>query len=389
MLSHMELGSLLDIISFSLFCETSEDYHSLLPKDGLNMWTELLPEVRFDCNPPLNLSSNPDAPLFLNSPIPHLYDLVHKAGPVGIAALTDVSLATPHGLLFDGHHRLIAESYHNQEMVKIPLREVQTILSAGLLKSGSTQTIESPAILMLGPWSWIYHHWLIEDISRLWVLDHFPELKNYPVVVPGDLSDFQLASLDALGVSEDRLLPYDGSNWLFERLFVPTFLAPGGHSRRQMDWLREKFFTAYGIKQKEVGERRLYVSRGDVGTRNILNEKIVVDFLQSYNFEVVIPGTLPFVEQIRLFNEAEIICGPGGSGMTNHIFAPMSATLIEIQPDTYINRAHWFSSNLREQNYMFVIGDGETEHHDYSVSLPKIELAIEMATNNLASRPDT
>ena len=380
--------SFLEIISYSLLCGIAEDYSSILPKDGLNMWAELFPTVQFDCRPPLNLSSNPDATLFLNSPIPHLYNLVHGAGPVGLASLADISLATPHGLLFDCKNRLISESYHNREMVKIPLREVQTILSEGLLESGPTKIIEEPAILMMGPWSWVYHHWLIEDLSRLWVFDYFPELKNYPIVVPGNLSNFQRYSLDALGVINDRLLHYDGSNWLFERLFVPTFLAPGGHSQRQMNWLREKLFTAFGIKQKLLGKRRLYISRDDVETRNILNEAEVLDFLKSYNFEVVVPGRLPLREQIGLFNEAGIICGPGGSGMTNHIFAPMAASLIEMQPDTYINRAHWLSSNLRRQNYMFVIGASETEYHDYSVSLPKLKLAIEMAIVNLSSRSD-
>jgi capsular polysaccharide biosynthesis protein len=358
----------------------------VLPKDGLNTWIDSFPAARFNCRPPLNLQSNPDAHLFLNSPIPHAYDLAHKVGPVGLAALAEVSLATPHGLLFDRAQRLIAESYHDSEMVKIPLREVQTILSRGLLKREPTRSIESPAILLMGPWSWVYHHWLIEDLSRLWILDYFPELKNCQIVVPGCLSDFQVASLDALGVSKDRLLHYDGSNWLFDRLFIPTFLAPGGHSRRQIDWLRKKLFTAYNIKQKMSGKRRLYVSRGDVGTRNILNEGEILDFLGSQNFEIVVPGKLSLVEQIELFNEAEIICGPGGSGMTNHIFAPMWASLIEIQPDTYINRAHWFSSNLRGQNYLFVIGLGETESHDYSVSLSKIQLAVEMAIKSFSVR---
>jgi capsular polysaccharide biosynthesis protein len=376
----------LEIISYSLLCETAEDYSCILPKDGLNMWAELFPAVQFDCQPPLNLSSNPDATLFLNSPIPHLYNLVHGAGPVGLASLADVSLATPHGLLFDGKNRLISESYHNREMVQIPLREVQTILSAGLLENGSTGIIERPAILMIGPWSWVYHHWLIENLSRLWILDYFPELKNYLIVVPGDLSNFQLDSLDALGVSKNRLLLYDGSNWLFERLLVPTFLAPGGHSQRQLNWLREKLFTAYGIKKNPSGERRFYISRNDAGTRNISNEGEVLDLLESYNFEVITPGKLSLREQIRLFNEAGIICGTGGSGMTNHIFAPICATLIEIQPDSYINRAHWFSSNLLGQNYVFVIGRSETERHDYFVSLPKLKLAIEMAITNLSFR---
>ena len=365
-------------------CKIAEDYGSIFPKDGLKIWTERFPAVQFDCQPPLNFQSNPDANLFLNSPIPHLYNLVHGAGPVGLASLTDIYLATPHGLLFDSKHRLISESYHNCEMVKIPLREVQTILSAGLLESGPTQIIKDPAILMFGPWSWIYHHWIIENLSRLWALDYYPELKDYPIVVPGDLSNFQLDSLDALGVSRDRLVHYDGSNWLFERLLVPTFLAPGGHSQRQINWLRDKLFTAYGIKKNSSGKRRLYISRNDVETRNISNEAEVLDLVKSYNFEVVTPGALPLKEQIGVFNEAGIICGPGGSGITNHIFAPIRSSLIEIQPDTYINRAHWFSSNLLEQNYVFVIGRSETERHDYFVPLPKLKLAIEMVISNLS-----
>jgi len=376
---------MLNIISFEQLCETVEEHGGTLPKDNLNTWVEYFPKVHFNCHPPLNLLSNPDANLFVNSSIPHLYDLVHKAGPVGLASLTDVCVATPHALLFDGHHRLIAESYHNQEMVRIPVREVQTMLSAGLLEGEATHKISRPAILLLGPWSWIYHHWMIEDLSRLWVLDYFPELKDYPIVVPGDLSNFQRDSLDALGVNEDKFLHYDGSNWLFERLYVPTFLAPGGHSNRQMDWIREKLFTAYNIKKKESGERRLYVSRGDVGTRNICNEREVVDFLRSYNFEVVMPGELSLKGQLNLFNEAEIICGPSGSGLTNHIFAPKRSTLVEIQPDSYINRAHWYSSNLLKQNYIFVIGQNETERHDYSIQLPKLELAIEIAIGKLFS----
>ena len=379
----------MDIISFNLLCETAKTNHlNLLPKDGLNTWTESFPAVRFNCRPPLNLNSNSDSNLFLNSPIPHLYDLGHKVGPVGVAALAEVSLATPHGLLFDQDQRLIAESYHNSEMVKIPLREVQTILSRGLLKRKPTRSIESPAILLVGPWSWVYHHWLIEDLSRLWALEYFPELTKYPIVVPGDLSRFQLASLYALGVSEDKLLHYDGSNWLFDRLFIPTFLAPGGHSLRQMDWLRDKLFTAYRIEQKMWGKRRLYISRGDVRTRNILNEAEILDFLEPYNFEVVVPGSLSLADQIKLFNDAEIICGPSGSGMTNHIFAPMRATLIEMQPNTYINRAHWFSSNLRGQNYLFVIGLGQTESHDFSVSLSKLKPMVEMAINSSSAKSD-
>jgi len=102
-----------DIISFKQYCEYSSSINDLFLKDGRNIWIELISRDKFDCCPPLNLSSNSDANLFLNSPIPHLYDLVHEVGQVGLASLADITLATPHGLLFDNNFRLIAESYHN------------------------------------------------------------------------------------------------------------------------------------------------------------------------------------------------------------------------------------------------------------------------------------
>ena len=369
----------MDIISFIQYCESSRNKSDLLLKNNQNIWIEFFPSAKFDCIPPSNLSFNPDAELFLNSPIPHLFNLVHEAGQVGLASLADVSLVTPHGLLFDNDSRLMADSYHNKEMIKIPLREVQSMLSAGLHTNGPQRVVDKPAILLLGPWSWIYHHWLIEDLTRLWVFDYFPELKNYPLVVPGNLLDFHKASLDAFGINIQNVIPYDGSNWIFRRLLVPTFLAPGGHSRRQINWLRRNFFRAFDIKHRNIGKRRLFISRNDVETRQILNEREVIDFLQNYNFEVILSSKLSLSEQIETFSDAEIICGSSGSGLTNHIFAPKSATLIEIQPDTYINRVHWFSSNLCCQKYMFIIGHGETDQHDYVVSLSKLKLAIDMA----------
>ena len=144
--------------------------------------------------------------------------------------------------------------------------------------------------------------------------------------------------------------------------------------------MRRKLLNTSGAKIKKAGRQRLYVSRSDAKTRRILNEEEVIKFVKSYNFEVINPGDLTFIEQISIFSNAEIICGSGGSGITNHIFAPTSATLIEIQPDTYINRAHWFSSNALGQKYLFVIGNAGNDQHDYFVSTPKLKTAIDMAT---------
>ena len=267
--------------------------------------------------------------------------------------------------------------------MELAFREVKSLLSSGLLSPKNAKNICGPAMLMLGPWSWVYHHWIIEDLSRLWALDYFPELQQYPIVVPADLSNFQRESLSAFGIDENRLLCFDGSNWLFERLYFPTFLAPGGHSGQQMSWIRNKLFSAWGIRQKKSGTRRVYVSRADADTRRLINEKEVIKSLESYNFEVVVPGELTLKEQIEIFNETSIICGPSGSGLTNHIFAPLTSTLVELQPDSYVNRAHWYSTNVLNQFYIFLIGRSLTDRHDYSISPRRLCSLIELAIANL------
>lgn len=343
---------------------------------------EIFPSAQVDCNPPLNLSGNSDADLFVHSPIPHLYKSTHIAGRVSLAVLSDIRMLTPHGLLFDSGGNLIAESYHNSKMVQIVLREVQTMLSDGLVNTEPTKTIKTPAMLLMGPWSWVYHHWILENLPRLWAVDEFPELGKVPLVVPGDITEFQEASLKALGIGSNQVIPFDGSNWRFKRLFVPSFLAPSGHSHRQVQWLRNKLFEGLGIIPNSTGSQRIYISRVDATSRRIINEDEVVALLNTYNFETIVPGTLSIRDQVNIFNNASIICGAGGSGLTNHVFAPKGITLIEIQPDSFINRCYYYSSNICGQDYAFVIGRNETDRHDYRIEIESLEKTLTQVLAN-------
>ena len=386
----------MEVVSITSLCDQSHDYTKMLPADKSNFWIEFLPENKFKCRGrmlspvsdmkeflpkyqsecflPGNLEENIDPDSFKKLPIPYYYDLEHRVDSVGLAGLSKVNLLTPHGLLFDSNWHLIGESYHNAQSVKTPLREVETILSRGLLNREPTFRIKDPAVLLMGPWSWVYYHWIFEDLTRLWVLDAFPELADMSIVVPAHLTNFQKDSLNALGINDNRLIFFDGSNWQFDCLYVPSFLGSSGHSftghsLRQIDWLRTKLMGALNVQPRDRGNRRLYISRTDTAARRIINEKAIISMLQHYDFEVVRPGKLPLVDQVKLFNDAAIICGAHGSGIANHIFAPRHATLVEMHPNSYVNRLHWFSSNILGQNYGFILGQPETVRLDYQISI--------------------
>ena len=389
----------MQVVSITSLCDQTFGYTKNLPANKSNFWIEFQPKNKFKCRSrmispvsdmkeflpknqskcflPENMEENIDPNSFKKLPIP--YDLEHKVDPIGLAGLSKVNLLTPHGFLFDSNSRLIGESWHNAQMVKTPLREVQTILSHGLLEREPTFRIKDPAVLLMGPWSWIYYHWIFEDLTRLWVLDAFPELADILLVVPAHLATFQKESLNALGINDNRLLLFDGSNWQFDRLYIPSFLGSPLHSLRQIDWLRTKLMGAFNVKPRDRGNRRLYISRGDASARRIINEKAIISMLKYYDFEVIVPGKLPLVDQVKLFNDVEIICGASGSGITNHIFAPRHATLVAMHPNSAIDRLHWFASNILGQNYGFIIGQSETIQHDYQISISKLQETIDIA----------
>jgi capsular polysaccharide biosynthesis protein len=173
------------------------------------------------------------------------------------------------------------------------------------------------------------------------------------------------------------LIYFDGGRWEFRRLLVPSFLAPGGFSRRQLSWLRARLFAGLGVKARESGQRKLYATRRGARARALTNEDQIAVFMSARGFEAVDPGALTLREQADLFADADIVAGASGAGLSNILFAPPQATLIEFQPDSFINCAHWFVTNALGQDYGFVIGRGETERHDFRVPVEKLEAVFD------------
>ena len=357
-----------------------------------NLYLEAFPPTRFDCTPPLNLAGHPRADLFRTFPLIHEYAETHGAGPGFVATLSNARLATPYAFLFDRHGVLFNDSYHNARMVRLPMERMDRLIRVDLAMnyrgeevSVPTNTvrfdwpprkIDEPCLLLASPWCEGYHHWILEALPRLWAADAYPELAALPVVVPDWLQPFHLESLAALGYGEDRLRRFDGTTWDFAQLYVPSFIAPGGHSPRQVTWLKNRLALALGV-QAFGPEGRLYVSRRDAKLRRLANEDEIADMLErDYGFRTIVPGELSLAEQVAAFAQAEIVLGVDGSGLTNHVFAPAGATVIALHPADYVNRAHWYLACAAGQHYAFEVGDTVNESQDFEV--PAASLAATM-----------
>lgn len=77
--------------------------------------------------------------------------------------------------------------------------------------------------------------------------------------------------------------------------------------------------------------RRVYVSRMRAHTHRISNEGEIVKAMSRHGFHVAELETMPFREQVALFENAEVVAGPHGSGFNNMFFAKPGTRLIEIR----------------------------------------------------------
>ena len=103
----------------------------------------------------------------------------------------------------------------------------------------------------------------------------------------------------------------------------------------------------FAINQQKVPEtrRRLYLRRNPARRRAFTNEEEVCGLLRKHRFEVLELGALSSEDQINLCSEASILFGIHGADLTNMLWCPAGATIIEIfgrgfRPNFHRTMAH-------------------------------------------------
>jgi len=177
-------------------------------------------------------------------------------------------------------------------------------------------------------WSFNYYHWFVYHLPKLLLLDHqYPE---WPLLLPARrfYPRYAIDSLRMIGFDDSRLLEPET-----DRVFV------GELAVAEMDSYDPRLLTR--LARKLAGEPRrdspprLFVTRRRAERRRVDNEKSVDTLLVDYGFVTVETEGLSLAQQIELFACAQIIVGQHGAGLTNMLFAPQGAYVIEFTNPTY------------------------------------------------------
>jgi capsular polysaccharide biosynthesis protein len=200
-----------------------------------------------------------------------------------------------------------------------------------------------------------YFHWLFDTLPRLRLL----EASGFGwdrIVVPRR-TRFQRDGAALIGIDETRIIDAPDAQIEAAQLIVPGLPGVSGNPPGwACAFLRERFLPH--VRGAPTGTRKIYVSRRQSGTRKVLNEDELLAALAADGFELFFLEDLAFIDQVRLFHSAHTVVSAHGSGLSNLVFCPPGAGVVELFSPAYVNVCYWALANQVGLAYRYVLGEG-------------------------------
>lgn len=182
-----------------------------------------------------------------------------------------------------------------------------------------------------------YYHWLIDSLPRLLALRSLhpgmrlmlPRASSFQ-----DVPEYISSSAALLGFPDQ--LPINPRQMLSaESVVLPGLTATSLSQRPELIRQVQAELIAALCPQTVRPFRRVYASRVRGLPRNLLNEPEVELWLQLLGFEKVYFEQMSLLEQARLMRETEVLIGVHGAALTNMLFLPTHAKVIEFHNEEY------------------------------------------------------
>lgn len=258
------------------------------------------------------------------------------------------------------------------------------------------QHIDTPCIFLGGDDN--YSHWLTRNLIKLVLLEDHPATDNLPFLINEDLRSYQREYLELLGIPESRLIKVPRNAIIHcQQLVVPTILRGHPDMHKGINWLRGRLSSL--IAAPEEANDLVYLSRRDTALRSLVNDIELADALGELGFSTVVTGELSVKDQINAMSKAKVIVAAHGAGMTNIIFAPPGAIIIEITSTNiaHMNDFRFIAQQLKQQIKTLVSSDITASpdpdklelNYDYRISIPEVMQALQTLCPELFASVNT
>jgi len=239
--------------------------------------------------------------------------------------------------------------------------------------------------------SFNYGHWLVDDLPRLKGILHLMALDPGPIRV---LIESFGTAIDRVRIESIRTLIDSPIHvdlvarheaYHFDTLYYPTPISehPILKSPVALDFVARLAVQSAAIRTTDQGRAdRLFVDRSATRGRTLANGAAVRDLVTRRGFKIVDPEGMSFVEQVRLFSQAQVVIGQMGAAMTNTLFCRPTAATVYLAPSGWIEPFYFDLAMARGHDYRVLFGpvtDPESPPHqsDFTIALDALEASID------------
>ncbi len=214
------------------------------------------------------------------------------------------------------------------------------------LVTGEVTRLDGDVVLCRRPGTVNYGHWLVEMLPQAYIAaQHWPHPARFMVQrVEEPLAAIMRQTLARLGISDDLCIEAGYAPVLVERLILVEGLTDHGSyvSPFVFDCLDR---LTSGIPPGP--DRHVYVSRGSVSTRRLVDEDGIMTRAAARGFRIALPGSMSFAEQVAVFKGATRIVGVMGASLSNLVFTPPGADVYMLAPANMPDTFFWFCCGYR------------------------------------------
>jgi|GEM_PF-300012 len=262
--------------------------------------------------------------------------------------LTDIRLLSGEWFILTPGDEVIAETWFHTPGQK-PSAYVQILQRHGFRfrLRGPELQVPEPAVLVGGADN--YYHWMIDFLPRLLHALDAPSLAGRRLIVSARRALFEQEMIDLFATPAERLLEVPHPSVVHCADLVALDFGPRPTAaigtpamfrcavpRPVLSALRSRLLSAFRVvpRSRPAGGRRLFIVRRDARRPGLINEDAIARTLAEIGFEAVALSGLGVAAQAALFADAEIVVGAHGAGLTNVLFAPRGAALVELHAVT-------------------------------------------------------
>jgi capsular polysaccharide biosynthesis protein len=259
---------------------------------------------------------------------------------------------TPHGIIFKRFHifkQFLIWPSHEKEFNLFYL--IRNYISRKKLALNATEKY----IICFDYWSMGYFHWMCDFLPKLIVAEDY--LADYTLVLPYNHKYSYIT--DSLRIFKNlKFVRFSDDQYVscLEAL-IPDKVSPSGDNNPMiMQKLKKSFLSFYNSKiDPDLVDQNIYVSRSKAKGRFVINEKEVIETVESMGFKTIRFEEYSLEDQIKLAVNCKNLIGLHGANLTNLMFMNPNSNILELRNEGDVENNYYYSlASTFNLNYFYL-----------------------------------